>query len=57
MRAAIVDTDVASMLFKGDTRALAYRGHVTGRLLGIFHDAGGTGALVAGTRLGTKAKT
>jgi hypothetical protein len=25
MNAAIVDTDVVSMLFKGDTRALAYR--------------------------------
>jgi tRNA(fMet)-specific endonuclease VapC len=35
MKAAIVDTDVVSMLFKGDTRALAYRVHVTGRLLGI----------------------
>ncbi len=35
MRAAIVDTDVVSMLFKGDTRALAYRVHVSGRLLGI----------------------
>src|SRR4029077_13260854 len=35
MKAAVVDTDVVSMLFKGDTRALAYRSHVTGRLLGI----------------------
>jgi tRNA(fMet)-specific endonuclease VapC len=35
MNAAIVDTDVVSMLFKGDTRALAYRRHVIGRLLGI----------------------
>ena len=35
MNAAIVDTDVVSMLFKGDTRALAYRSHVAGRLLGI----------------------
>ena len=35
MKAAIVDTDVVSMLFKGDTRAPAYRVHVTGRLLGI----------------------
>lgn len=35
MNAAIVDTDVVSMLFKGDTRALAYRSHSTGRLLGI----------------------
>lgn len=35
MNAAIVDTDVVSMLFKGDTRALAYRPHITGKLLGI----------------------
>ena len=35
MNAAIVDTDVVSMLFKGDTRALAYQRHITGRLLGI----------------------
>src|SRR5438105_8525493 len=35
MKAAIVDTDVVSMLFKGDSRAFAYRVHVTGRLLGI----------------------
>jgi tRNA(fMet)-specific endonuclease VapC len=35
MNAAIVDTDVVSMLFKGDTRALDYRAHITGRLLGI----------------------
>ena len=35
MNAAVVDTDVVSMLFKGDTRALAYRPHITGRLLGI----------------------
>src|ERR1700730_4077512 len=35
MNAAIVDTDVVSMLFKGDTRALAFRPHITGRLLGI----------------------
>jgi hypothetical protein len=35
MNAAIVDTDVVSMLFKGETRALAYRPHVTGQLLGI----------------------
>jgi predicted nucleic acid-binding protein len=35
MKASVVDTDVVSMLFKGDTRALAYRVHVTGRLLGI----------------------
>lgn len=35
MNAVIVDTDVVSMLFKGDTRAFAFRGHLTGRLLGI----------------------
>jgi len=35
MNAAIVDTDVVSMLFKGDTRALAYRSRITGRLPGI----------------------
>src|ERR1044071_1548274 len=35
MNAAIIDTDVVSMLFKGDSRALAYRRHITGRLLGI----------------------
>ena len=35
MNAAIVDTDVVSMLFKGDTRAVGYRPHITGRLLGI----------------------
>ena len=35
MNAAVVDTDVVSMLFKGDTRALAYRSHLAGRLLGI----------------------
>jgi len=35
MNAAIVDTDVGSMLFKGDTRALGYRPHIAGRLLGI----------------------
>ena len=35
MNAAIVDTDVVSMLFKGDTRALAYRSHISGKLLGI----------------------
>jgi hypothetical protein len=33
MNAAIVDTDGVSMLFKGDTRADAYRAHITGRLL------------------------
>src|SRR5260370_27681775 len=35
VNAAIIDADVVSMLFKGDTRALAYRPHITGRLLGI----------------------
>ena len=35
MNAAVVDTDVVSMLFKGDTRAFAFRRHVAGRLLGI----------------------
>jgi hypothetical protein len=35
MNAAIVDTDVVLMLFKGDTRALAYRSPIAGRLLGI----------------------
>jgi predicted nucleic acid-binding protein len=35
MNAAIVDTDVVSMFFKGDTRAFAFRRHTTGRLLGI----------------------
>jgi tRNA(fMet)-specific endonuclease VapC len=35
MNAAIVDTDVVSMLFKGDTRAVDYQAHITGRLLGI----------------------
>jgi tRNA(fMet)-specific endonuclease VapC len=35
VNAAIVDTDVVSMLFKGDSRSYAYRPHLTGRLLGI----------------------
>jgi tRNA(fMet)-specific endonuclease VapC len=35
MNAAIVDTDVVSMLFKGDTRVTAFRPHIKGRLLGI----------------------
>lgn len=35
MNAAIVDTDVVSMLFKGDPRAHRYRPHISGRLLGI----------------------
>lgn len=35
MNAAVVDTDVISMLFKGDSRAAGFRNHLTGRLLGI----------------------
>jgi len=35
MNSAIVDTAVVSMLFKGDSRALAYRSHIAGKLLGI----------------------
>lgn len=35
MNAAIIDTDVVSMLFKADSRAQRYRAHITGRLLGI----------------------
>lgn len=35
MNAAIIDTDVVSMLFKGDSRAQRYRVHISGRLLGI----------------------
>jgi predicted nucleic acid-binding protein len=35
MNAAIVDTDVVSMLFKGDSRAHQFRAHLNGRLLGI----------------------
>ena len=35
MNAAVIDTDVVSMLFKRDTRAHRYRTHITGRLLGI----------------------
>lgn len=35
MNAAVVDTDVVSMLFKGDSGALGYRSHIAGRLLGI----------------------
>jgi tRNA(fMet)-specific endonuclease VapC len=31
--AAVVDTDVVSYLFKGDSRAEAYRLHLSGRLL------------------------
>ena len=30
-----LDTDVVSMLFKGDTRARHFREHIFGRLLGI----------------------
>jgi tRNA(fMet)-specific endonuclease VapC len=35
VNAAILDTDVVSMLFKGDSRARSYRGYMTDRLLGI----------------------
>jgi predicted nucleic acid-binding protein len=35
MNAAIIDTNVVSMLFKGDSRAQGYRVHISGRLLGI----------------------
>jgi tRNA(fMet)-specific endonuclease VapC len=35
VNAAIVDTDVVSMMFKGDSRAHNYRAYMTGRLLGI----------------------
>lgn len=35
MNAAVIDTDVVSMLFKRDSRALRYRPHITGRLLAI----------------------
>ena len=35
MNAAIIDTDVVSMLFKGDSRAQGYRAHISGRLPGI----------------------
>ena len=35
MNAAVVDTDVVSTLFKGDTRAYNYRAYLTGRLLGV----------------------
>jgi tRNA(fMet)-specific endonuclease VapC len=35
VNAAVVDTDVVSMLFKGDSRGYAYRSHLSGRLLGI----------------------
>ena len=35
MNVAIIDTDVVSMLFKGDSRAERYRVHIRDRLLGI----------------------
>jgi tRNA(fMet)-specific endonuclease VapC len=35
MNAAVVDTDVVSILFKGDSRAAAYGMLLAGRLLGI----------------------
>jgi tRNA(fMet)-specific endonuclease VapC len=35
MNAAIIDTDVVSMIFKGDSRAQRYRVQFTGRLVGI----------------------
>jgi tRNA(fMet)-specific endonuclease VapC len=35
VNAAIVDTDVVSMMFKGDSRVQPYRRHIVGRLLGI----------------------
>jgi tRNA(fMet)-specific endonuclease VapC len=35
VNAAVVDTDVVSMLFKGKAGALAYQPHMRGRLLGI----------------------
>jgi len=35
MNAAIVDTDVVSMLFKGDSRASGFLNYLAGRLLGI----------------------
>jgi predicted nucleic acid-binding protein len=58
VKAAAVDTDVVSMLFKGDTRALAYRVHVAGRLLGIsFMTLAELERWSSGARLGTKAKT
>jgi hypothetical protein len=30
-----IDTDIVSMLFKGDTRVFHFRKHIVGRLLGI----------------------
>ena len=35
MNAAVVDTDVVSMLFKGDSRGERFRSHLITRLLGI----------------------
>ncbi len=35
MSTVIVDTDVASFLFKGDTRAQAYRQHLQGKTLAL----------------------
>jgi len=35
MNAAIIDTDVVSMLCKGDSRAERHRIHISGRLLGF----------------------
>ena len=35
MTAALVDTDVLSLLYKRDSRASLYESHVAGRLLGI----------------------
>jgi tRNA(fMet)-specific endonuclease VapC len=35
MNAAIIDTDVVSMLFKGDSPSHQFRRHITGHLLGI----------------------
>jgi hypothetical protein len=41
MNAAIVGTDVVSMLFKGDTRALAYRAPHHGSIArDLLYDAG-----------------
>jgi|SRR5882724_2259679 len=58
MNAAIVDTDVVSMLFKGDTRAIAFRPLLTGRLLGIsFMTLAELERLAARTLLGANAQT
>jgi hypothetical protein len=54
MKAAIVDTDVVSMLFKGDSRAEQYRAHIGGRLLGhLLHDRCGIGAVATRAQLYT----